>query len=282
MSNEKPIIVGFVADLMFTSKIQLVADGTNFKMEWIETAVSVGEIDSTARPERPGELLHGREGKLFQQIVAWQPALLLFDLTNKDIPWQKWIPFLKTSPATRRIPILTFGPHEDVARMQEAKRVGADQVLARSRFFADMSQLLQKHARLPDSDALATTCDQPLTDLAKEGIDLFNQRAFYQCHDSLEEAWKLDQSAGRDLYRGILQTGIALYQVERSNYRGAVKMLMRVRQWLDPLPPVCRTVDVAQLRQNIQIIYDAILSLGEANITEFDWNLVQQIKVYDE
>ena len=200
MSNEKPIIVGFVADLMFTSKIQSVADGINFKMEWIETAASVGEIDPDAPPERPGELLHGREGKLFQQIVAWQPVLILFDLTNKAIPWQKWIPFLKTSPATRRIPILTFGPHEDVTRMKEAKRVGADEVLARSRFFSDMAELFKKHARLPDNEALTTTCNEPLAELAREGIALFNQKEFYKCHDSLEEAWKTRQKVRVAIY----------------------------------------------------------------------------------
>ena len=68
-----------------------------------------------------------------------------------------------------------------------------------------------------------------------EGITLFNQGKFYQCHDALEEAWKQDRSLGRDLYRAILQIGIAYYQIKRGNYRGGLKMLLRVRQWLDPL-----------------------------------------------
>lgn len=282
MKENTPIIVGFVADLMFTSKIQSVADGTGFEMVWMETAVSVGDIDPDAPPERPGEMLHGRGGQLFQKITDWQPVLLLFDLTNHAIPWQQWIPALKSSPATRRIPIMAFGPHEDVAVMQEAKRVGADQVLARSRFFSDMPKLFTTHARIPDYDALTETCAQPLPDLAREGIELYNQRQFYKCHDSLEEAWMADQSAGRDLYRGILQTGIALYQVERGNYRGAVKMLLRVRQWLDPLPDVCRQVDVAGLRQNIQQIHEAVLALGEGNLGDFDWEIVQKIQLRDD
>ena len=281
MDKKKPIIVGFVADLMFTSKIQLVADQTNFRMEWIESAGTVGEFDPSTPSENLGEKLLGQQGQLFQKIVALQPALLLFDLTNQNIPWRQWIPILKVSPATRRIPIIAFGPHQDVGLMQVAKEAGAGQVLARSRFFADMPDLFAKHARVPDHDALLETCSEPLSDLAKEGIVLFNQGEFYKCHDSLEEAWKLDKSQGRELYRGILQTGIALYQIKRGNYRGGVKMLMRLQQWLEPLPPVCRTVDVAGLRQNIQDIYDAVLQLDETSLDQFDWNLVQQIKVYD-
>ncbi len=278
MNQHPPIIVAFVADLIFSSKIALAAKGTNFKLEWIETAVSLPSSTPPPSPERLGERLHGRDGELFYKITTWQPVLLLFDLTNKGIPWEQWIPALKTSPATKRIPILAFGPHQDVALMQKAAQVGADHVLARSRFFSKMPQLFTQYAHIPDYEAFSNSCAQPLADLARQGIDLFNRGEYYRCHDALEEAWQQDESVGRDLYRGLLQTGIALYQIERGNYRGVVKMLLRVRQWLAPLPPICRSVDVALLRQNIDEIDTAVLALGPEKLEQFDWDLVQQIK----
>lgn len=87
-----------------------------------------------------------------------------------------------------------------------------------------------------------------------------------------------DKGPGRDLYRGILQVGIALYQVQRNNYRGAIKMLLRVRQWLDPLPAICRGVDVARLRENVQQIYDQVQELGADNLAAFDWSIVNVIE----
>lgn len=273
-----PLIVGFVSDLMFTPRITNVVRHLNYDIKWIETPADLGTQSAEQPPETRGESLHGQEGKLFENLTAWQPALLLFDLNNNAIPWRHWIALLRSSAATRRIPILCFGSHMDVAAMSDAKKAGADAVLARSRFTANMPQIIQQYAKQPDQLAIQEACQQPLSDLARQGIEQFNAGQYYQCHDALEEAWKQDQTVGRDLYRSILQVGIALYQIERENYRGAVKMLLRVRQWLEPLPDVCRGVNVAKLRQNTQTIHDEITNLGEENLGEFNWKLVEPIE----
>ncbi len=274
--KNESIIVGFVTDLMFTTRIENVARSLGCRMAWIERAADFGE-ETANDAEKLGEPLDGRSGQLFQTITNWQPVLLIFDLGNKAIPWRQWIPRLKTSPAARRIPILCYGSHVNVAMMTEAKTCGADAVVARSRFTSDMPGLFQKYARIPDQEATQIACQEPLSDLARRGIELFNQGEFYKCHDDLEEAWRQDESDGRSLYQGILQVGIALYQIQRGNYRGAVKMLLRTRQWLDPLPPVCRGVDAAALRQNVDAIQEAVLALGSDNIENFDWQLVHPI-----
>lgn len=277
--TEAPLVVGFVADLMFTTRIERVIQHIGFRVQWIETAHDLNVKDTDTAKETPGEMLHGREGTLFAQITKWQPALLLFDLTNTAVPWQQWIPTLKSSAATRRIPIICFGPHQDVQLMQAAQRAGADSVLARSRFTADMAQLLQQYARIPDHVAITGACAQPLPELARQGIALFNEGEYYKCHDSLEELWRQDTGPGRDLYRGILQIGIALYQIQRGNYRGAMKMLLRVRQWLTPLPDTCQGVNVAALRQNVTTYYTHLVALTPDNIAHFNWGLVAPVLV---
>jgi len=165
--------------------------------------------------------------------------------------------------------------------MQEAKRVGADLVLARSRFTADMPELLRTNARVPDHAAVDVACAEPLSELGRSGIVKFNEGAFYPSHDDLEEAWQQDTGPARDLYRGILQVGIAYYQIDRGNYRGAVKMLLRVRQWLDMLPDVCRGVDVAQLRRDAAAVHEALVALGPERIAEFDRALFQPVTLQD-
>lgn len=273
-----PLIVGFVSDLMFTPRIANVTRHLNYDIKWIESPAALGTQTADLLPETRGESLHGQEGQLFEQLTAWQPALLLFDLNNNAIPWRRWIALLRSSAATRHLPILCFGSHMDVTAMSDAKNAGADAVLARSRFTSDMPNLIQHYAKLPDQQAIETACQEPLSDLARQGIELFNTGQYYQCHDALEEAWKLDETAGRDLYRSILQVGIALYQIEQENYRGAVKMLLRVRQWLEPLPDVCRCVNVAKLRQNTQTIHTELTNLGEEKIGEFNWDIVEPIE----
>lgn len=269
-ATNKPLIIAFVADLMFTMRIGQVIDHIGYDVIWVENAGDLGALASNGRPEPPGEQLHGREGRLFEQVAKRQPALLLFDLNNAAIPWRDWIAALKSAAATRRIPVMCFGPHEDVDTMKAARSVGADVVLARSRFTADMPALLQRYARIPDRDSLREACDEPLSELARRGIEQFNQGHYYPAHDALEAAWMEDAGPGRDLYRGILQVGIAYYQIEQGNYRGAVKMLLRVRQWLGPLPDTCRGVDVAALRADVDRVYAALVELGPKLLADFD------------
>lgn len=280
-TTEAPLIIVFVADLMFTSKIENVARGLGYRIRWIETAQDISAL-APGEAESPGERLTGQQGELFEKITAWQPALLLFDLGNEAIPWARWIPTLKSSPATRRVPILAYGSHVQVDVLAEARRVGADKVLARSRFTADMPQLLAQMARVPDQQAIEVACAEPLSDMARSGIAKFNEGAFYPSHDDLEEAWRQDMGAARDLYRGILQVGISYYQIERGNYRGAVKMLLRVRQWLDPLPDSCRTVDVGRLRQDATAVYEALTALGPERIAEFDRDLFRPVRLVEQ
>lgn len=280
-NQERPLIVGFVADLMFTTRIQSVVEQLGFQMQWVETAVEIGRLTPNADSERPGEKLHGLEGDLFSRITAWQPALIIFDLGNEAIPWRRWLPILKSSPATRRMPVICFGAHVNVDDITAAKELGADGVFARSRFTKNMPQLIQQYARQVDEAAIGDFCAQPLPQLARQGIEKFNAGAYYACHDELEEAWRQDENPGRELYQGILQVGIALYQIERGNYRGAVKMLLRSRQWLDVLPDVCRGVNVAQLRHNSQQIYDTLQALPPENLSGFDWSLVRPIELLE-
>lgn len=237
---------------------------------------AIGETRLGNRPETPGEKLSGRLGTVIERITKVQPVLIIFDCDNTAVPWHHWIPVLKSSPATRRLPVLAIGQNKD--QLAEARRVGSDDTAVLTNFLADASTLIGKNARIPDYNALAQTCAESLPSMAVEGLELFNQGEFYKCHDALEEAWVQDKTPGRNLYRAVLQVGIAYFQIERGNYRGAAKMLLRVRQWLDPLPDVCRGIDVADLRQNAEAVQAALIQLGPEHIADFDRSLFKPVR----
>ena len=259
----KPVIVVFVADLMFQTRIESTAENLGYRVKLVENTDQVRSMDLE------GLSFLGVEGILIDQLSRLGPRLLIFDLGNEGIPWVEWIPSLKTVPATRRIPILCFGSHVDVNTLQKARQTGADEVLARSRFVTALPEMIQKHAQRNDVELLSDTCAQPLHPLALRGLQLFNQGDYFAAHEELEEAWKEDLSFGRDLYRGVLQVAVAYFQIRRGNFKGAVKMFQRSRQWLDPLPDACRGVNVARLRKDAYAVHDQVLALGPENIGDF-------------
>jgi hypothetical protein len=73
---------------------------------------------------------------------------------------------------------------------------------------------------------------------------------------------------------------VAYLQIERGNYRGAVKMFLRMRQWFAPLPDVCRGVDVAGLREAARGVEERLMAGGEEGmrmLTQEDFQPVQSI-----
>lgn len=266
--SKKSIIVGFVSDLMFASKIGNVADKLGYSVKWVQSAEQFGTV---TQPDRPGEPISGGQAThLTAYLTEKYPALLIFDLDNKAIPSQRWIGLLKSSAATRRIPILAYAAHVNTETLKAGLAAGCDHVVTRGKLTADLPTLIETFARKTDDNAIQSACTQPLSTLAQTGIDLFNQQQFYEAHHSLEDAWNGDKTPARELYRAILQVAVAYYQIERGNYRGAVKMFLRVRQWLEPLPERCRGINIGQLRQDVTAAHTHLTGLGADHIAQFD------------
>jgi hypothetical protein len=173
---------------------------------------------------------------------------------------------------------LCFGSHVDLETLQRARKAGASKVVPRSKFFDELPELIQRLALVDNIELLDEGCQEELSTEARKGLEEFNLGDYFQAHESLEFAWKADSTAARELYRAVLQVAVAYYQIVRRNYNGALKMFLRVRQWIDPLPDTCRGINVAQLRADVQNAYTELISKGPARIAEFDLTLLRPIQ----
>jgi predicted metal-dependent hydrolase len=276
--KEFPMILAFVKDLNFSVRIESAAEILGFEVLLFESAIQISpEVDDEQEPTL-AEPLQGRDGVLIEKITRWRPALIIFDLGNDSIPWYPWITMLTSVPATRGIPVLCYGSHVDIDDLKAAKEAGATRVVTRSTFVKDLSDLLIKQAKVIDLDELKLTCDEPLSHYALKGLEKFNRGEYFKAHDLLEIAWKEDQSSGRELYRAILQVAVAYYQIIRGNYNGAAKMFLRVRKWLEPLPEICRGINIGKLRQEAGKVYQEMINLGPDKISEFDPGMMKPIE----
>lgn len=112
---------------------------------------------------------------------------------------------------------------------------------------------------------------------AREGVALFNQGDFYQAHEPLEAAWMDTESPERDLYQGILQIGLAYYQISRDNYRGALKMFKRGQRNLSPLGKTLLGIDITRLLADARIVETALRELGPKKVLQLDRELIKPI-----
>jgi uncharacterized protein len=87
-----------------------------------------------------------------------------------------------------------------------------------------------------------------------QGIEQFNQRQFYACHDTLEALWMEAAEPEKTVYQGILQIAVALYHLENQNLRGAIILLgegmNRLRRYL----PNFAGLNLEQLLQESRLL----------------------------
>jgi uncharacterized protein len=100
------------------------------------------------------------------------------------------------------------------------------------------------------------------------GIAQFNAGEYWECHETLEEIWRVEPDTIRYLYQGILQVGVGLYHLRRGNYRGAVNKLTSGLAYLAPSEPACLGVNVARLRAEAGAVLAQLQTLGPERIGE--------------
>ena len=123
------------------------------------------------------------------------------------------------------------------------------------------------------------------------GIEQFNAREYFECHETLENLWNQEraeaQAAGiplaarhgapgycDDLYKGILQVGVGCYHLLRRNYRGATLKLESGAKYLEPFAPACQGVAVARLIADARRLHTTLVTLGPNHFTEVDLALL--------
>jgi len=110
-----------------------------------------------------------------------------------------------------------------------------------------------------------------------EGIRLFNERRFYECHEEIEHEWHAERGPIRVLYQGILQIGVGFHHARGGNHRGAVLLLRDGIAKVSRFLPRCRGIDTARLVRESQACLDQIIALGPGRLAEFDWDMVPLI-----
>ena len=113
---------------------------------------------------------------------------------------------------------------------------------------------------------------------AIRGIHLFNEKKYFDAHEELELAWREETGWFREMYRGILQVGVAYYHIEHKNFIGARKMLERAAKWLEPYPDQCLGINIGKLKTDAFEVYIKLINSEFDKISIIDGNLFRNIE----
>src|SRR3990172_2227040 len=79
------------------------------------------------------------------------------------------------------------------------------------------------------------------------GIDCFNRRQFFTCHEVLEEIWLAEPPEEKPFYQGLIQVAAAFHHFQRSNLHGLEVLLRAGAEKLGRYPSNYHGIDVGAL-----------------------------------
>jgi predicted metal-dependent hydrolase len=99
-----------------------------------------------------------------------------------------------------------------------------------------------------------------------QGIEQFNQREFYACHDTLEALWIEAMEPDKKFYQGILQIAVGLYHLGNQNWRGAVILLGEGMHRLQGYPDDYHGINVEHLLEQTNQILKLLHKTGPEQV----------------
>jgi uncharacterized protein len=101
-----------------------------------------------------------------------------------------------------------------------------------------------------------------VTEFFEEGIDLFNEGKFFECHEAWEEVWKRSDGDAKLFYQGIIQAAVAILHAQRGNLTGAASLYSKASAKLDHLPSQHMGLALGELRDALKEFFTVALNGG--------------------
>jgi predicted metal-dependent hydrolase len=96
-------------------------------------------------------------------------------------------------------------------------------------------------------------------DYFAQGLRLFNEGRYFECHEAWEEVWKRATGDEKRFYQGLIQAAVAILHAERGNFDGARSLYEKAREKLEGFPSEYAGIALADLRAELARFFTGAL-----------------------
>ena len=93
-----------------------------------------------------------------------------------------------------------------------------------------------------------------------DGIKLFNERDFFECHELFEDLWRRASDDDVRFYQGLIQAAACLLHWQRSNFPAATRLANSALEKLNGLPPVMHRLELGRFIAEFRALTQPLLS----------------------
>jgi len=126
--------------------------------------------------------------------------------------------------------------------------------------------------------------DSPTYDpLYLRGIEYFNDCDFFEAHETWEELWTEYRGEARKYYQGLIQVAVALHHFGNGNIRGAKKVYLTSRGYLQEYPVTYEGLALETFLAEYEQCFAEILNNDEEfPKIDIDPDLIPEIHLIDQ
>lgn len=84
------------------------------------------------------------------------------------------------------------------------------------------------------------------------GIELFNNKEFFECHDVWEEMWQEERGESRLFLQGMIQAAVGCYHLSNGNITGAISQYTKSLDKLKQYPSDYFDIDLGTFINEIE------------------------------
>ena len=103
----------------------------------------------------------------------------------------------------------------------------------------------------------------PYDPLYLKGIAYFNDCDFFEAHETWEDLWTEYRGPARKYYQGLIQAAVALYHFGNGNIRGAKKVYITSRSYLEGYRPQYQGLDLEAFLAQYKKCFAEVLASEE-------------------
>ena len=107
--------------------------------------------------------------------------------------------------------------------------------------------------------------DEPALEGLAKGVREFNDGAFFEAHDTLEDLWMDVRGENRLFLQGLIQVSIGCYHLTCKNFPGADHLLPRGLEKLETYPDNQCGVNVGQFLEEVRTTLQAVRQTREGD-----------------
>lgn len=103
-----------------------------------------------------------------------------------------------------------------------------------------------------------------------EGIRLFNDRKFWEAHETFEDVWRAQKGDAKKLVQGFVQAAAALSYIAKRRYESILYLLDKSVEKLSAMKDFLPGLEISSLIDSLRRIKEEVRQIGEEGLGRFD------------